>query len=527
MNDNFHAESPALALSLSPDSKSYEIWKDTKTMSTNLDVYFFNWTNPEDLMDPEKKIHLVQLGPYSFIERREKVNITFHPENSTVSYLQRRTWFFDESKSNGTLQDKIVQLNVVAVSAAYKIRYWPFMIQQSLSYVLNQFSNKIYIVKTVDELLFTGFEDKIITMGKMSGMDEDSPPFDRFGWFYMRNGSTEFDGHSNVATGVDDLSNIGKLKLWNYKDTTKYYKSPCNTIEGSSGEFWPPYRTKEDIRLFTTDICRPVTYEFVDKVSHKGIEGYKFSMGKTTLGNDSRRRYPHEQAKYFEPTTTTEDFFVIDPTTLKPEVENDDPDVVNEGRCYCNGECSPMGLINITACRYGAPGFVSLPHFHKGDPVLRERFTGLDPKAEDHSFDIVLEPTTGIPINVAARLQVNILLQSSKTVSLFKNVPTIYFPIFWFNMKVEIPNELVGNLQLLLNLPTITMYTGLVLMLIGSLILFSVVVIYYVNNRRRLCQNKSNKTDSLQKKTEMVYMDKVNANEDGQTRNDRRLYPKL
>ena len=64
------------------------------------------------------------------------------------------------------------------------------MIQQSLSYVLNQFSNEVHIVKTVDDLLFTGFEDKIITMGQMSGMDEDSPPFDRFGWFYMVRKST-------------------------------------------------------------------------------------------------------------------------------------------------------------------------------------------------------------------------------------------------------------------------------------------------------------------------------------------------
>jgi scavenger receptor class B protein 1 len=137
-----------------------------------------------------------------------------------------------------------------------------------------------------------------------------------------------------------------------------------------------------------------VTYEFAKEVDHKGIEGYKFSIGKTTLSNDTRRRYPHEQAKYFEPTTTTEDFFVVDPTTLRPEDENEDPDVWNEGRCYCNGECSPLGLINITACRYGAPGFISLPHFHKGDAVLGERFTGLDPNDEEHSFDIILEPVS-------------------------------------------------------------------------------------------------------------------------------------
>lgn len=51
--------------------------------------------------------------------------------------------------------------------------------------MLNQFSNKIYFVKTVDQLLFSGFDDKIMTLGRMAGMDEDAPPFDKFGWFYL------------------------------------------------------------------------------------------------------------------------------------------------------------------------------------------------------------------------------------------------------------------------------------------------------------------------------------------------------
>lgn len=113
------------------------------------------------------------------------------------------------------------------------------------------------------------------------------------------------------------------------------------------------------------------------------------------MSNDTLRRYPHDQAKFFEHTTTTEDFFAVDLTTLKPE-DNQNPDVINEGKCYCNGECSPMGLLNITACRYGAPGFVSLPHFNKGDPSLSASFEGLKPNDDKHSFYITLEPVNKI-----------------------------------------------------------------------------------------------------------------------------------
>lgn len=78
--------------------------------------------------------------------------------------------------------------------------------------------------------------------------------------YLQRNGSTEFDGHSNVATGIDSIANLGKLKMWNYKDKTRFYQSPCSAVEGSSGEFWPPYRTKDDIQYFSADICRFVNY---------------------------------------------------------------------------------------------------------------------------------------------------------------------------------------------------------------------------------------------------------------------------
>lgn len=46
---------------------------------------------------------------------RQKDNITFHHENKTVSYFQRRLWYFDAERSNGTLNDTVSHLDVVAV----------------------------------------------------------------------------------------------------------------------------------------------------------------------------------------------------------------------------------------------------------------------------------------------------------------------------------------------------------------------------------------------------------------------------
>lgn len=75
---------------------------------------------------------------------------------------------------------------------------------------------------------------------------------------FQRNGSTTFDGHFNMDTGTQDVANFGQVRKWNYRDTSKLFNSPCNVVEGSAGEFWPPYREKDEIVLFSGDLCRSV-----------------------------------------------------------------------------------------------------------------------------------------------------------------------------------------------------------------------------------------------------------------------------
>ncbi|EFN81088.1 protein croquemort [Harpegnathos saltator] len=539
-------------LALTPTSRSFDVWNDTSNLPPMyFNIYMFNWTNPQELKMHGKKPHFVQVGPYVFREVRQKVNVTFHPTNKTVSYFQRRSWYFDAERSNGSLSDIINHLNIVAVSAAHKIRYWDYSFQKSLSIMLT--SSKIYVTKTVGELLFTGYSDTLLTMGKMLVTD-DTPLYDRFGWFYMRNNSAEMDGIMNMETGVDDISHLGIMRKWRYRDTTKYHRSPCNVIEGSASEFWPPNQTKEGITLFSVDLCRSVIYEYERTVSHMGIEGYRYTMDKKTLENDTRRRYPHEQAKYFEPTTTTEDFFaaehtnegLLSTTTESPsygsseerssessdDMSDDDPDVINMGNCYCNGECTPSGLINVSSCRYGAPVFMSLPHFHKTDPSLLNQIEGLNPNDGDYDFSITLEPTTGIPLEVAAKLQVNILVQPSEIVSLFKNVPRIYFPIMWFNLTVEITKEMASDLKQLLALPTVMLCTGVIMAIVGLCLIAAVALLYLVKKKptppapAEVAPEKP-VDEPLEKKSETVYMDKITANEDANVRSDRRLYAKL
>ena len=45
---------------------------------------------------------------------------------------------------------------------------------------------------------------------------------DRFGWFYGRNGTTWSDGEILMDTGINDINNLGDIKLWNGKNKEIY-----------------------------------------------------------------------------------------------------------------------------------------------------------------------------------------------------------------------------------------------------------------------------------------------------------------
>lgn len=52
--------------------------------------------------------------------------------------------------------------------------------------------------------------------------------------------------------------------------------------------------------------------------------------------------------------------------------------------------------MNISACRYGTPVFMSFPHFYGADPYYLDAVEGLNPSQDKHGFHIVLEPVRSI-----------------------------------------------------------------------------------------------------------------------------------
>ncbi|ALC38826.1 santa-maria [Drosophila busckii] len=402
-------------MALAPETRAYYNWK-TPPIDLHLDIYLYNWTNPEEFYgNSSSKPVLEQLGPYRFVDRPDKVNISWHPDNNTVTYKRRNFYYFDAAGSAGSLDDVIVTLNAVALSAAATAKQWNSMRRSMVDVGLKLYGQQMSVVKTVDEILFTGYSDAMIDMAiaMPSGMfgDEINVPFDKFGWFYTRNGSADLTGVFNVFTGADEISKLGQMHSWNYKTHTGFFESDCGLVGGSAGEFQPPQaQPGGSVSLFTADLCRSLPLDYVETVQIEGLKGYKFAGGPRSVDNG----------------------------TLFPE-----------NLCYCGGECSPSGIMNISACRFDSPVFMSYPHFYQADQFYVDQVEGLQPDQQAHEFYMIVAPDTGIPLEVAARFQVNMLVEPIDGISLYTDIPRIFFPLIWFEQKVRITPELADQLKLL------------------------------------------------------------------------------
>ncbi|KAK6640143.1 hypothetical protein RUM44_011829 [Polyplax serrata] len=418
---------------LSRTSKTYEPWIKSR-VPIYVQYYFFNWTNPTDLKDANYKPQLTEVGPYKFWERIEKVNVTWN-KNGTVSYQRLRKWYFDPVGSKGRLTDKITTINVIALMAANMGKPMPLFGKVFMGIMIS-ITQKILVTKTVSELLFEGYIDPLLSAGRGWPSTSSKVPYDKFGWFYKRNGSTTFDGIYNVQTGENGMEHFGAVALWNFKNQTSFYEGNCGQVKGSGGEYWPWKRRREtDIYLFSSDLCRYIQYKYSEKVKVSDVNGFKYVA----------------DADLFDNGTS-------DPSN----------------KCFCNGQCLPSGVLNISLCRFGAPVFTSYPHFYQADPTYLNAFVGLKPNRILHENFIALEPTYGIPLEIAARIQINVLVKPNSDIALLEGVKQLIFPIFWLDQRVFVPAERLSEIKLLLYLPTIMFILSIVFLLIGASCLLTI-----------------------------------------------------
>lgn len=137
---------------------------------------------------------------------------------------------------------------------------------------------KLIITKTVNELLFEGYDDIMLKLARKAKATQI--PFPKFAWFYdvnftlillkrrndlnniyiifyylQRNNSASYDGTFNMLTGKSNLFELGIVKEWNFQDRVSYYPGECGIVQGTNGDLWPPLPDNKTISFFVSDIC--------------------------------------------------------------------------------------------------------------------------------------------------------------------------------------------------------------------------------------------------------------------------------
>uniref|UniRef100_A0A8D3DVG4 Scavenger receptor class B member 1 n=1 Tax=Scophthalmus maximus TaxID=52904 RepID=A0A8D3DVG4_SCOMX len=344
---------------------SYTMWKDIP-VPFFMSVYFFNVLNPKEVLKGEKPM-VEQRGPYVYRKRCQKDNITFHP-NDTVSYREYRKFFFEPSMSAGNESDVVTIPNMLVLGAAVMMEKLPYAVRLMISATFKTFKEGPFLTKTVGELMW-GYDSGLVDfLNKyLPGM---LPSSGKFGLFAEFNNSNT--GLFTIFTGKDDIKNVHRVDSWNgLTELSNWGTRQCNMINGTAGQMWPPFMTKEStLPFYSPDACRSMELVYQRPGVMKGIPLYRYVAPKTLFANG---------------------------TDYAP----------NEGFCPCR----QSGLLNVSSCRHNSPVFISHPHFFNADPVLLDYVQGLHPTEEEHGLFIDIHPQTGVPLNVAIRLQLNLYMK--------------------------------------------------------------------------------------------------------------------
>uniref|UniRef100_A0A0C9R2F4 Scavenger receptor class B member 1 n=1 Tax=Fopius arisanus TaxID=64838 RepID=A0A0C9R2F4_9HYME len=395
------------------------VWWQAPPAVPHLRVYIYNVTNADEFLNDGDKPILQELGPYVYIQKWDKTNITFN-HNGTVTYYVRKRYTFSEELSSGSEDDLVVVPNVPMLSATSQSRHAARFLRLAMASIMDILKIKPFVEVSIGQLLW-GYEDPLLKLAKDVVPKEQKLPYDQFGLLYGKNG-THPDTYT-IFTGATDITKYGLVDRFNGKNSIGHWTTPeCDTLLGGDGSIFPPHITKQTLlKIFDKDLCRTLPLVFKEEVmTNGGVPGYRF--------------------------TPPKDVFTS-------------PDKKPSQSCFCPGgpPCAPEGTFNVSLCQYDSPVLISFPHFYLADPALREAVIGISPPEEEkHALYIDVQPLMGTTLRARARVQINLAVSQVRDIKQVASFPDIIFPIMWFEDAVDgLESEVISLMKIAVDVPPI------------------------------------------------------------------------
>ena len=216
---------------------------------------------------------------------------------------------------------------------------------------------------------------------------------------------------STIHTGIKDISNIGKLVLWDGQTKLQAWPNGdvtgANDIRGTEGFFFKPLLKKGNgLTIFVDDYLRSIDLVYEEDVKIFGVTAFQYGIDNLTI----KSAFSEPQNSQWN-SWCPDGMFYLGPTQTKE-----------------------------------MPIFGSKPHFLDCDPLLLDSVVGLKPNRSKHDTVFFVEPKTGTTLSFARQLQINV--QVNRTVKFpfyehpinetvrivgYNGTGTLYYPVAYVN----------------------------------------------------------------------------------------------
>lgn len=181
-------------LPLTADSDQLDSWS-TPPVPIYLQFWLWECVNVADFELGTKPM-LVERGPFTYLEHRQKVGIAFN-DNRTVTYRQKIAYTFIRNMSVADETEVIRMINIPLVTVFNMLQNLSALPQEIIEDLLRlAFNETLFVYHTAREWLW-GYEDPFLKVIHAFAPDIIADP--NFGFFYGQNGTD--DGLYTVYTG--------------------------------------------------------------------------------------------------------------------------------------------------------------------------------------------------------------------------------------------------------------------------------------------------------------------------------------
>uniref|UniRef100_A0A182QG73 Scavenger receptor class B n=1 Tax=Anopheles farauti TaxID=69004 RepID=A0A182QG73_9DIPT len=413
--------------SIRPGTALYKEWR-RPTARPVWQVYVYNWTNAEAVLNnPQQKrmASFRELGPYTFEECTEVVDVKFHPVNGTLSY-RKRTFFRRNGPTVTSAPEELTTVNLVALQAAHRTRDQDYAMQRELSFLMHNHHQQVIVTRSIDQVLFGGHREPMYEQLRkiVCGAGSIGVPCqdERFAYFRTFNVSRRPSELYSLDTGAKDHANYGVVRSfgvsWNATDRRDF--SPCAGFAELTGEFFPSRINRSvPIRIVVPELCRRLQLVFEREQLVDGVPGYRYAV-----------RSQNE-------------------TLLDETIAGCPSTPVRMGR---------YGILNTNECNamsvYAA-----------------------DPESSDAPQQyLVLEPTTGTVLESYLSSTYHTFLRTNEHIALLQHVPEVRIPLFRFVRFHRLGPVKVAKLKQLLHLADVGHQAALAGCIVGLLIILLTIV---------------------------------------------------